>query len=60
MKKVFESLSKIENRFGIFFVYGNHDYNNYGFLKFDEKELRKTIMQSGIGIIRSYRNELWI
>lgn len=51
MKKVFESLSKIENRFGIFFVYGNHDYNNYGLLKFDEKELRKTIMQSGIRIL---------
>ena len=32
MKKVFKSLSKIKNRFGIFFVYGNHDYDNYGCL----------------------------
>lgn len=51
MKKVFQSLSKIKNRFGIFFVYGNHDYDNYGMLHFDEQELRDTITNAGIQIL---------
>ncbi len=52
MKDVFSSLGKIESKYGIFFVYGNHDRQPYSDDKqYTEEQLETAITNAGITIL---------
>lgn len=51
MEKAFKELGKLKSRMGIFYVYGNHDFNDFGRLKFSKDELDKAINKAGIKIL---------
>lgn len=52
MEEVFESLGSIENKYGIYYVYGNHDEQRYSNrVDFTKEELDATIMQNNIKIL---------
>lgn len=51
-KEVFESLGSIENKYGIYYVYGNHDEQRYSNrVDFTREELDATIMENDIKIL---------
>ena len=52
MKEVFESLGSIENKYGIYYVYGNHDEQRYSNrVDFTKEELDTTITENNIKIL---------
>ena len=52
-KKIFQALSCIENKYGIFYVYGNHDRQLYMTKReYTEDELREFIEANGITILQ--------
>lgn len=50
MKEVFNTLGNIESKYGVFFIYGNHDKSKYEMISSDytEEELRSVIEESSI------------
>ena len=55
MKTVFSTLATIENKYGIFYVYGNHDrqlYNSQDKRAYTESELADYIKSCGIKILQ--------
>lgn len=52
MQEVFSALSSIESEFGIYYVYGNHDRQQYSRSRnYSEKELRNEIEKNNIIIL---------
>ncbi len=52
MKEAFETLGKIKSTYGIYYVYGNHDQNNYASSpNYTKKQLASTIKKSNITIL---------
>ncbi len=53
MKNAFEAFGKIESKYGVFYVYGNHD-RPMSFVKseYSEAELEDAIEKSGIAILK--------
>lgn len=52
MKEAFETLGKIKSTYGIYYVYGNHDQNNYASSpNYTKKQLASTIKKSNIKIL---------
>lgn len=52
MQEVFERLGGLESRYGIYFVYGNHDRQPYTTNKtYSDKELMQAITDNGIQIL---------
>lgn len=52
MSEAFGTLSSIQNNYGIYYVYGNHDRALYSSAPhFTPKELQETITQSGIKVL---------
>lgn len=53
MEEIFSILSKIETKYGIYYVYGNHDRQEYVYdTMYTEKELEQTISKYGIVILK--------
>jgi len=53
MKEAFEVLGKINSKYGIYYVYGNHDRQRYSSNpSYTEEELAQTITDSGIKILK--------
>ncbi len=53
MKAAFSALSQIKTRYGIYYVYGNHDRQRYSFDKaYTEEELYEAITSVGITVLR--------
>lgn len=52
MQEAFSILSKISNRYGIYYVYGNHDKNAYTSKpNYTPEQLKETIISTGINIL---------
>lgn len=52
MEEVFQRLGSIQNKYGIYYVYGNHDRQHYtGQPAYTEEELASTITANGITIL---------
>lgn len=52
MKKTFEALGEITSRYGVYFVYGNHDSSSYSRKpNYTSMELRDAILKAGITIL---------
>ena len=52
MQEAFQTLGKIANKYGVYYVYGNHDQNNYtSHPNYGRDELADTIQQAGITIL---------
>ena len=52
MQEAFLILSKISNRYGIYYVYGNHDKNAYTSKpNYTPEQLKETIISTGINIL---------
>ncbi len=52
MKEAFHTLGKIKSTYGIYYVYGNHDQNDYASKpNYTKKQLAQTIIQSHIHIL---------
>ena len=52
MKEAFKTLSSIHNKYGIYYVYGNHDKNNYTSKPYyTPKVLAEEITKDGITIL---------
>lgn len=47
-----EALGDLETKYGVYFVYGNHDNGYYNYRDFDSAELAKAIESKGITILR--------
>lgn len=59
MKSVFKILGKINNKDGIYYIYGNHDKQNYSKNKtFSTKELIEAINNNNINIIEDDYKEI--
>ncbi len=53
MEECFRLFGSIDSRFGVFYVYGNHDRQRYsGSPMYTEDELKETIDKSGIKILK--------
>src|SRR5574344_1278837 len=53
MKEVFTIISKIKSNYGIYYVYGNHDRQDYALKKsYNINELNGTIKRNGIVILK--------
>ncbi len=53
MEDIFKTLGKLKSRYGTYYVFGNHDRQNYIKNKaYSEKELENTILSNGIHILK--------
>ena len=53
LEQVFKALGKIENKLGIYYVYGNHDRSMSALSnEFSDEELLETIEKNGITVLR--------
>lgn len=53
MRDVFKSLGQLEAKYGIYYVYGNHDRQSYSNNKaYTVEELENTIIESGIEVLK--------
>lgn len=54
MEEIFSILGALSNKYGIYYVYGNHDRQTYARLKsFGVAELRESIIKNGIKILQN-------
>ena len=59
MKEVFETLSQVTTRYGIYYIYGNHDRNAYAkHPNYTAEELTAEVEAAGITILREHAVEL--
>lgn len=59
MKEVFETLSQVTTRYGIYYIYGNHDRNAYAkHPNYTAEELATEIEYAGITILRENAVEI--
>ena len=57
MNSVFNLISKINNKYGIYYVYGNHDKQNYsGNKKYETEQLNKVLKENNITILNDEFN----
>lgn len=59
MEKAFQILGSIKSRYGIYYVYGNHDRQSYSQKKaYTSEELKNTIEKNGITILEDSYKEI--
>lgn len=59
MEEVFEIISSIRSKYGVFYVYGNHDRQEYtAFPLYSNEELRTVMERNGIVVLRDELFEL--
>lgn len=59
MQEVFETLGSLKSRYGIYYVYGNHDRQSYTRNRsYTEEELEETISGNGITILEDCYEEI--
>ena len=59
MEEVFETISSIRSKYGVFYVYGNHDRQEYtAFPLYSNEELRTVMERNGIVVLRDELFEL--
>lgn len=59
MKEVFETLSQVTTRYGIYYIYGNHDRNAYAkHPNYTAEELTAEVEAAGITILREHAVEI--
>ena len=51
MIKATEALGKIKTKYGIYFIYGNHDKTYFKYRNFSDKQLRKALKKNNIIIL---------
>lgn len=53
MKEIFQAFGQIQSRYGVYYVYGNHDRQRYSSSPyFSEQELEDTITRSNITVLK--------
>ena len=51
MQRACEALSEVNLKYGVFYVWGNHDAGYSGYRDFTADELRQTLLESGVQIL---------
>ena len=51
MKKGCEGLGKLKTKYGVYFVYGNHDKGYFNFREYGDKEIREELAKSNVIIL---------
>ena len=51
MLKACEALKNLKTRYGVYFIYGNHDNGYYQYRNFSSQELRDALTQNGVTVL---------